>query len=140
MFISDASIQRAGKQFWKKFVDGIGSGTLLFLDGSETSPAVANNKAYVATYDGILYSFNATNGALRWKGKTHYDTDSPTVSYDHFVYACADEKAPYLYGFVREDGQQMWRYDSNQRGYYATLEIAKGRVWVGAGRGLPALG
>ena len=58
---------RAGKQFWKKLVDGTGTGTLLFLDRSESSPAVVNNEAYVATYDGILYSFTATTGALRWK-------------------------------------------------------------------------
>ena len=123
---------RTGKQIWKKFVDGIGPGTVLGSNGSETSPAVANNEAYVATYDGILYSFNATTGALRWKAKTHDDTDASAVIYDDFVYACAEEKAPYLYCFAREDGRQVWRYDGNRRGYYSTPAIANGRVWVGA--------
>ncbi len=123
---------RTGKQLWKKFVGGIGPGTVLGSNGSETSPAVANNEAYVATYDGILYSFNATSGALRWKAKTHDDTDASAVIYDDFVYACAEEKAPYLYCFAREDGRLIWRYDGNRRGYYSTPAIADGRVWVGA--------
>ncbi|MEM8974882.1 MAG: PQQ-binding-like beta-propeller repeat protein [Pseudomonadota bacterium] len=123
---------RTGKQIWKKFVGGIGPGTVLGSNGAETSPAVAHNEAYVATYDGILYSFNATTGALRWKAKTHDDTDASAVIYDDFVYACAEEKAPYLYCFAREDGRQVWRYDGNRRGYYSTPAVADGRIWVGA--------
>ncbi|MEM7748438.1 MAG: PQQ-binding-like beta-propeller repeat protein, partial [Pseudomonadota bacterium] len=123
---------RTGKQIWKKFVGGIGPGTVLGSNGAETSPAVAHNEAYVATYDGIFYSFNATTGALRWRAKTHDDTDASAVIYDDFVYACAEEKAPYLYCFAREDGRQVWRYDGNRRGYYSTPAVADGRIWVGA--------
>lgn len=123
---------RTGKQIWKSFVGGIGPGTVLGSNGAETSPAVADNEAYVATYDGVLFSFNATTGALRWKARTHDDTDASAVIYDDFVYACAEEKAPYLYCFARENGRQVWRYDGNRRGYYSTPALANGRVWVGA--------
>ena len=121
-----------GKQIWKKFVGGIGPGTILGSNGSETSPAVADNEVYTATYDGILFSFDAKTGELRWKTKTFDDTDASPVIYDEFVYACAEEKAPYLYCFAREDGRQLWRYDGNAVGYYSTPAIQNNRIWVGA--------
>lgn len=122
---------RTGKQIWKKFVGGIGPGTLLGSNGSETSPAVADNEVYTATYDGILFSFDAKTGERRWKAKTHDDTDASPVIHDEFVYACAEEKAPYMYCFAREDGRQVWRYDGNPGGYYSTPAIVGDRVWVG---------
>jgi outer membrane protein assembly factor BamB len=122
---------RTGKQVWKKFVGGIGPGTLPGSNGSETSPAVADNEAYTATYDGNLFSFNATTGEQRWKVNTGDDTDASPVIHDEFVYACAEEKAPYMYCYAREDGKKIWRYDGNRGGYYSTPAIVGDRIWVG---------
>lgn len=122
---------RTGKQYWKKFVGGIGPGTLPGSNGSETSPAVADNEVYTATYDGNLFSFDATTGKQRWKVNTGDDTDASPVIHDEFVYACAEEKAPFMYCYAREDGKKVWRYDGNRGGYYSTPAIQGDRVWVG---------
>ena len=52
--------------------------------------------------------------------------------YGDNVYACAEERAPYLYCFARSDGRLVWRYDGDARGYYSTPAIADGRICVGA--------
>ncbi|MCB1512446.1 MAG: PQQ-binding-like beta-propeller repeat protein [Hyphomicrobiaceae bacterium] len=121
-----------GKLYWKRFVGGIGPGTVPGSNGSETSPAVSNGEAYTATYDGILFSIDAKTGAVRWKAKTGDDTDASPVIHDEFVYAAAEEKAPYLYCFARDNGREVWRYDGKAKGYYSTPAIVGDRIWVGA--------
>lgn len=122
---------RTGKQIWKRFVGGISRGTILGSNGAETSPAVAHGEVYTATYDGILFSHDAVTGKLRWKAKTHDDTDASAVIAGDFVYACAEERAPYLYCFSRADGSEQWRYKGNKGGYYSTPAIVDGRIYVG---------
>jgi outer membrane protein assembly factor BamB len=122
---------RSGKLIWKRFVGGIGPGTVLGSNGSETSPAVVDGEVYTATYDGVLYSVDAKSGAVRWTTSTGDDTDASAVVYDEFVYAASEEKAPYLHCFSREDGRAVWRYEGNRGGYYSTPAIADGRIWVG---------
>lgn len=121
-----------GKLYWKRFVGGIGPGTVLGSNGSETSPAVADGEAYTATYDGILFSIDAKSGAVRWKANTGDDTDASPVIHDEFVYAAAEEKAPYLYCFARDNGREVWRYDGKAKGYYSTPAIVGDRIWIGA--------
>jgi outer membrane protein assembly factor BamB len=123
---------QTGKQIWKHFVGGIGPGTVLGSNGSETSPAVAGGEVYTATYDGILHSVDANAGKRRWRARTGDDTDASAVVHDEFVYACAEEKAPYLYCFARQDGREIWRYDGKARGYYSTPAVVGDRIWVGA--------
>jgi len=125
-------VPQTGKQIWRRFVGGIGPGSVLGSNGSETSPAVANGRVYTATYDGVLFSVDAQSGDVVWRAKTGDDTDASPVVYDEFVYACAEEKAPYLYCFAQDDGRQVWRYDGKARGYYSTPAIVAGRVYVGA--------
>lgn len=121
-----------GKQVWKAFVDGIGPGTLPGSNGSETSPAVADGEVYTATYDGLLFSFEAKTGKLRWKVSTDDDTDASPVVHDEFVYAAAEEKAPFVNCFAREDGRRVWRYGGKTGGHYSTPAIVGDRLWVGA--------
>ncbi len=125
-------IPQTGKQVWKRFVGGIGRGTVLGSNGSETSPAVADGEAYTATYDGVLFSIDTGTGRVRWRARTGDDTDASPVIHDEFVYACAEEKAPYLYCFDRANGRQVWRYDGKARGYYSTPAVVGDRIWVGA--------
>ncbi|MEM9029496.1 MAG: PQQ-binding-like beta-propeller repeat protein [Pseudomonadota bacterium] len=123
---------RTGRQIWRRFVGGIGPGTLPGSNGSETSPAVADDEVYTATYDGILWSVDARTGDVRWKAPTGDDTDASPVIYDEFVYAAAEERAPYINCYARETGRRVWRYDGSARGYYSTPAIVDDRVYAGA--------
>ena len=122
---------RTGRQIWKTFVDGIGPGTLLGSNGSETSPAVADGEVYTATYDGILYNIDAKSGSVRWKARTFDDTDASPVVWDDFVYACGQEKASFVYCFERATGRERWRYAGNKLGYWSTPAVSDGRLYVG---------
>ncbi len=125
-------VPQTGKQIWKRFVDGIGPGTLPGSNGSETSPAVADGQVFTATYDGILFCVNAETGEIEWKANTGDDTDASPVVYGDHVYACAEEKAPYLYCFDRKDGREVWRYGKGAGAFYSTPAIAHDLIWVGA--------
>ncbi len=125
-------VPQTGKQIWKRFVDGIGPGTVLGSNGSETSPAVDGGQVFTATYDGILFCVDAKSGKVQWKASTGDDTDASPVVAGEFVYACAEEKAPYLYCFDRADGREVWRYGGNTGGHYSTPAIVGDRIWVGA--------
>lgn len=120
-----------GKQIWKTFVGGIGPGTLLGSNGSETSPAIADGDFYTATYDGILFCIDIRDGRIKWKTRTHDDTDASPVVAGDFVYAAAEEKASYLFCFEREKGREIWRYGGNKMGYWSTPAYANGRLYVG---------
>lgn len=122
---------RSGKLIWKCFVGGIGPGTKLGSNGSETSPAVADGELYTATYDGWLFCINTADGKVRWKTKTHDDTDASAVIYGEHVYACAEEVASFVYCFKRSTGEEVWRYGGNTKGYWSTPAIANDRLFVG---------
>lgn len=125
-------VPQTGKEIWRRFVGGIGPGSVLGSNGSETSPAVADGQVFTATYDGVLFCVDARTGVVQWKARTGDDTDASPVVYESFVYACAEEKAPYLYCFERETGRQVWRYGENTGGFYSTPAVAHDRIWVGA--------
>lgn len=122
---------RTGKLLWKRFVGGIGPGTKLGSNGSETSPAVVDGELYTATYDGILFCLDAKTGDVRWRAKTHDDTDASAVIYGRYVFACAEELASHVYCFERKTGKEIWRYSGNTKGYWSTPAIADGRLHVG---------
>lgn len=122
---------RTGKLIWKRFVGGIGPGTKLGSNGSETSPAIADGELYTATYDGILFCLDVETGRVRWKANTHDDTDASAVISGDYVYACAEELASYVFCFERKTGKEVWRYAGNAKGYWSTPAIADGRLHVG---------
>jgi outer membrane protein assembly factor BamB len=120
-----------GDLIWKTFVGGLSEGSLLGSNGSETSPAIVDDELYGATYDGELYCLDIRTGEKRWVAKTGDDTDASIAIDGEFLYAGAQEKAPYLYCFARADGREVWRYDGNPLGYWSTPAVADGRVHVG---------
>lgn len=122
---------RTGKQIWKRFVGGIGPGSILGSNGSETSPAVADGEVYTATYDGVLWSLDSRTGDVRWRAQTGDDTDASPVIQGDFVFAAAEEKAPYVNCFSREDGRLVWRSDGRARGHYSTPAIWENRLYIG---------
>lgn len=115
----------------RTFLGEIGPGTLLRSNGSETSPAVADGEYYAATYDGDLFCIETKNGKVRWKTRTHDDTDSSPVVAGRFVYAAAEERASYLFCFERETGHEVWRYAGNTKGYWSTPAVVGDRIWIG---------
>ncbi len=120
-----------GKLIWKQFLGGIGPGTKLGSNGSETSPAVADGDYYAATYDGDLFCLDIRDGSVRWKAKTFDDTDaSPVVSGDN-VYIASEEVVSHLYSFDRENGDEVWRYSDNKHGFWSTPAVVGDRVWIG---------
>ena len=125
-------VSQTGRRVWRRFVGGIGPGSLLGLNGSETQPAVADGQAFAATYDGVLFCINAKSGEVSWKADTGDDTDASPVIYDEFVYACAEERAPFVYCFSRDTAEEIWRFGRNVRGFYSTPAIANDRLRVGA--------
>lgn len=122
---------QTGKEIWKTFLGGIGRGTPGGSNGAETSPAIADGEFYAANYDGELYCLNTSDGSRKWKTMTHGDTDASPVVSGEFVYAAAEEDAPHLYCFAREDGREVWRYSGNKRGYWSTPAVVGDRVYVG---------
>jgi outer membrane protein assembly factor BamB len=127
---------QTGKEIWRTFMGGIGPGTLLGSNGSETSPAVADGQFYAATYDGDLFCIDTKDGKVRWKTRTHDDTDASAVVAGEFVYAAAEEKAPYLFCFERATGREVWRYADNPKGYWSTPAVVGNRIFIGGDDGL----
>lgn len=122
---------QTGREIWKAFMGGIGPGTELGSNGSETSPAVADGEYYSATYDGDLFCIDTASGRIKWKTKTHDDTDASPVLSPEFVYAASEEKVSHLYCFARQDGREVWRYSENKKGYWSTPALVGDRVYVG---------
>jgi len=126
---------RTGKEIWKTFVGGVGPGTKLGSNGSETSPAVVDGEYYTGTYDGNLFCLDAKTGKKRWVAKTHADTDASPVVAGDMVYAAAEEDAPNLYAFSRKTGKEIWRYKRNGAGYWSSPAYANGRIYIGGDDG-----
>jgi outer membrane protein assembly factor BamB len=122
---------QTGREIWKTFMGGIGPGTELGSNGSETSPAVADGEYYAATYDGDLFCIQTQSGRVKWKTKTHDDTDASPVVSGEFVYAAAEEKASHLFCFARDNGREVWRYSENKRGYWSTPALVGDRIYIG---------
>ncbi|MEL6373324.1 MAG: PQQ-binding-like beta-propeller repeat protein [Pseudomonadota bacterium] len=122
---------RTGKLIWKTFMGGIGPGTLPGSNGSETSPAVADGDYYAVNYHGKMFCLDIKRGKVRWTARTGDDTDASPVVAGEFVYAAAEEKAPYLHCFEREKGRPVWRYDGNRGGYYSTPAVVGDRIYIG---------
>jgi len=121
---------KTGELIWKTFVGGINRGPRSGSQGSETSPAVVDGEYYTATYDGELFKLDAETGEQLWVAKTHDDTDaSPVVSGD-YVYTAAEDKAPNVYCFAREDGREIWRF-ANRRGWWSTPAVADDVLYIG---------
>jgi len=95
---------QTGKELWKSFLGGVGKGSLGGSNGAETSPAIADGELYAATYDGDLFCVDIADGKIKWKARTEDDTDASPVISGEFVYAAAEQAAPRLYCFAREDG------------------------------------
>ena len=120
---------RTGSLHWKTFVGAINRGRKGGSYGSETSPAVHDGEVYCATYDGELFSLNASDGSVRWKAKTGDDTDASPVLYDDRVFIAAEDRYSYVQCFRRRDGTKVWEKQA-RGGFWATPAVVKGTVYI----------
>jgi outer membrane protein assembly factor BamB len=125
---------RGGEVLWKTFVGGRAKGPTPGSYGSETSPAVAGDEVYCATYDGRLWSLSAKDGSRRWVAKTGDDTDASPVVAGPRVFVAAEDRHPYLMAFARKDGTPLWRH-RGEGGYWGTPAVSRGRVYACSARG-----
>jgi len=97
-----------------------------------SSPAVADGKVFVGSYDGKVYCLNASDGALIWNYTTGDVFSSPAVvdgkvyvgSYDGKVY-CLDAS----------DGTPIWNYTIGLF-VISSPAVVDGKVYVGSSLGL----
>ena len=118
-----------GEQHWKYFVGAINRGPKAGSYGSETSPAVVDGQYYTATYDGELFRLDAATGEKRWIAKTGADTDVSPVVWRDYVYTAAEEEAPKVYCFAREDGRKVWELEK-KRGFWSTPALVDGVLYI----------
>jgi outer membrane protein assembly factor BamB len=125
---------KTGELHWKTFVDGINRGSKGGSYGSETSPAVHEGEYYCATYDGLLFSLNASDGSMRWKAVTGDDTDASPVVYDDRVFIAAEDNYSFMQCFRRSDGKKVWEQKA-KGGFWATPAVSEETVYIPSGGG-----
>jgi len=129
VYIFDASGQvhavnrSTGTAIWSASIDGSS-----YFQSS--IPAYGDGKLFVASYNGYIYSFDATTGERLWKVKATSSTsrsfECPITYYDHKLYigeGLAGLKTTKYYYCYDDQGQQLWNY---------AVENTSGFLWGGA--------
>ena len=95
------------------------------------TPAFANGVLYVASEDGYVYAFNASNGSLVWQANVGPSISSPLVVGGAVIVGTAAGMVDKL---RTSDGHLMW--STNVGGaIWSPASIAGGVVYVGASNG-----
>jgi len=101
-----------------------------------SSPAVSNGIVYVGGYDGNLYAFNASSGALLWTASTGNSIESSPVVANGIVFVNSSSTPPdgTLYAFNALTGAFLWTEPTGSvgGGSYSTPAVANGIVYVGS--------
>jgi outer membrane protein assembly factor BamB len=99
-----------------------------------SSPAVADGKVYIGSFDRRLYCFDTATGSQVWNATTGGGiyASSPSVAYG-YVYVGSDDF--WWYWFDAENGTQMFRYMNPERISTTWLETTTGfhneKLYVG---------
>ena len=94
-----------------------------------SSPAVANGVVYIGRFNGNLYAFNASTGALLWQYATGgYIESSPAVA-NGVVYVGSDDYN--LYALNASTGALLWKYTTGES-IDSSPAVANGVVYFGS--------
>jgi outer membrane protein assembly factor BamB len=112
-----------GKLLWQRSIGA----------DSNSSPVTANGVVYVGThYDGNLYAFNQSNGAMLWNFPTNYPLDSPAVA-SGIVYVGSQNG--YVYAVKASTGVQVWKRKTGEI-VDSSPAIGAGQVYIGTTAGI----
>jgi outer membrane protein assembly factor BamB len=96
----------------------------------KTTPAVAHNRAYLATGDGRMVALDASSGNVIWETKLTGPVDSsPAVAGELLFVGLRDSR---IIALDTETGQVQWSYDTDNP-ISASPLVSKGVVYVGSG-------
>lgn len=79
--------------------------------GIHGTAAVAGGLVYIGAYDGVMYAFNATDGAPAWKTKLGDSIGSSPLVHDGLVYISVETREPsgLLAVLDAATGAEVWR-------------------------------
>jgi len=95
-----------------------------------SSPAVADGKVYVGSYDYRVYCLNATTGVQIWNYTTGNNVQSSPIVADGKVYVGSDDHRVYCLNATT--GAHIWDYPANGN-VRSSPAVADGKVYVGSG-------
>ncbi len=82
--------------------------------GIHGTAAVAHGLVYIGAYDGVMYAYNQTTGALVWSTKVGGSIGSSPLVHDGLVYVSVETPEPngHLSVLDAASGQEIWRDDA----------------------------
>jgi outer membrane protein assembly factor BamB len=103
-----------------------------------SSPAYANGRLFVATYDGYVYALRSSNGKVLWRkkiGGQFYST--PAVSGTRLF--IGNKSNGRVYCLSTRNGRVLWRTKRLGTSVHGSPAVYGGRIFVGAGNRFYAL-
>jgi len=100
----------------------------------DSSPAVADGKVYVGSYDYNVYAFNATTGDVIWNYTTGDNVWSSPAVADGKVYVgslLGPDVISKVYCLNASTGTHIWNYTTGDH-VYSSCAVADGKVYVGS--------
>ena len=95
-----------------------------------SSPAVADGKVYIGSWDGKVYALNAFNGSLIWNYTTgNIVESSPAVADGRVFIGSWDNK---IYALNASSGALLWNYTTGNPIGYSSPAVADGKVFIGS--------
>ena len=95
----------------------------------DSSPAVADGKVYVGSWDGNVYALNASTGAYLWNYTTGGVVDSSPAVVGGKVFVGSDDQ--YVYALNASTGVLVWSYLAGGA-VVSSPAVAYGMVFVGS--------
>ena len=85
--------------------------TVMTGDEIRSSASIAGGSVYVGSYDGNLYTIDESDGAVRWKYRTHRGIVSRPAPIAEMVIFGAEDKT--VYAITRQHGRTIWTFKTN---------------------------
>jgi outer membrane protein assembly factor BamB len=98
------------------------------LSSINSTPAVANGLVYITSYDGYVYAFNSTSGALMWKDKINCIDSSPAIANGVLYVGSGDN---HLYALNAATGKVLKTF-ATLKNIIASPAVVNGTVYVGS--------